>query len=159
MSSLALSPQRHPWKALSCSFLTDCAVLPGLESAAGGRSGAITIPEWGFNTRTQWRTGQEDGASTGLGGKCSSWEVFSAILGQRPWILTAGISQCLSPLTPVCPSSECDWWGEAALLLLGLSSMGSLLALLVAAGLHRHCMEGIWGWELTVVHYSVVSCC
>lgn len=49
---LWLSPQRHLWKAVSCSFLTECAVLPELELAAGSRYGAITVPEWGSNTMT-----------------------------------------------------------------------------------------------------------
>lgn len=30
-SALSLSPHRHPWKALSCSFLMGCAGLAGLE--------------------------------------------------------------------------------------------------------------------------------
>lgn len=111
---------------------------------------------------TQWRTGQEDGASTELGEHCSSWEVFlcnstgpRAVLEQRPWLLTARILQCLSLFSLVCPSHECDWWGEAALLL-PASSVRSLLVLLVAAGAvgsHRDCMAGHLG---LVTHFVIL---
>lgn len=81
-----------------------------------------------------------------------------AILEQRPWIGAAGIPQCLSLFTLVCPSEECDWGGEAALLLLGqpCKVTAALLVGAGAVGWHRECMGGHLG---LVTHSGSLFCC